>query len=98
MAEPLAAAGLTVADAGRRYRVGSDKIRTWIKRGELRAINTALALCGRPRWVIPADALAEFERRRSGDPRPKSPRRRRKETGIDFFPDVPDAGEGVDHG
>ena len=50
-------AGLTVADVARRYRVGEDKVRGWIARGELRAVNTATVLCGRPRWVISPDAL-----------------------------------------
>src|SRR5262249_18503933 len=50
------AAGLTVRDVARRYRVGEDKVRTWIARGELKAINTAAALCGRPRWIVPVEA------------------------------------------
>ena len=66
-----AAAGLTVRDVSRRYRVGEDKVRAWIARGELRAINTSTLLCSRPRWVVPVDALAEFERRRAGGPPPK---------------------------
>jgi excisionase family DNA binding protein len=80
------AAGLTVRDVARRYRVGEDKVRRWIGRGELRAVNTAAALCARPRWVIPAEALAEFERRRAGGPPPKPPRRRRRQVPVDYFP------------
>jgi transposase len=81
-------AGLTVREAALRYRVGPDKIRAWINRGELKAINTATQLCGRPRWVVPVDALAEFERRRTGGPVAKSPpRRRRKPQQIDYYPD-----------
>lgn len=80
--------GLTVREFSRRYRVGEDKVRAWIRRGELRAINTAAALCGRPRWVIPPEALPEFEKYRCGGPVPKSPRRRRRQTQeIDFYPD-----------
>jgi transposase len=79
--------GLTVRDIARRYRVGEDKVRGWITRGELRAINTAAALCGRPRWVIPVESLVEFERRRAGGPPPKLPRRRRRREQIDFYPD-----------
>ena len=79
-------AGLTVRDVARRYRVGEDKVRQWIARGELRAINTAAALCGRPRWVIPPEALVEFERRRAGGPPPQKPRRRRRTRTIDFYP------------
>ena len=84
---PAPAAGLTVRDVARRYRVGEDKVRAWIARGELKAINTAAVLCGRPRWVVPVDALAEFERRRAGGPPPKPQRRRRQPAPIDFYPD-----------
>jgi transposase len=82
-----AAFGLTVRDLARRYRVGEDKVRTWIRRGELRAINTANVLCGRPRWVVPVDALAEFERSRAGGVPPKPTRRRRRPAPVDYFPD-----------
>jgi transposase len=82
-------AGLTVHDVARRYRVGEDKVRTWIARGELKAINTASALCGRPRWVVPVEALAEFERRRTGGPPPTPPRRRRRQVLVDYYPDSP---------
>jgi len=82
------ATGFTVADVAQRYRVGEDKVRGWINRGELRAVNTAATLCGKPRWVIPPEALAEFERRRAGGPAPKAPRRRRPAAGfVDYFPD-----------
>jgi hypothetical protein len=84
---PPAQAGLTVADVARRYRVGEGKVRLWIRRCELAAVNTAAVLCGRPRWVIPADALAAFERRRAGGSPPKPPRRRRRQVAVDYFPD-----------
>lgn len=80
-------AGLTVDDMAKRYRVGPDKVRGWIARGELKAINTAAALCGRPRWVITPDALAAFENRRLGGPLPKPLRRRRRQEAIDYYPD-----------
>ena len=87
MSDASYAAGLTVRDLARRYRVGEDKIRGWIRCGEMRAVNTATALCGRPRWVVSPDALAEFERRRVSGPIPQ-PKRPRKKTGIvDYFPD-----------
>jgi transposase len=73
-AESLAAPGLTVRDVARRYRVSPDKVRGWIARGELPAVNTAAALCGKPRWVVTPDALASFERRRAGRPPPSRPR------------------------
>jgi excisionase family DNA binding protein len=79
--------GLTVADVAARLRVGEDKVRTWISRGELRAINTAEHLCGKPRWVVTPEALAEFERRRTGGPPPKPPKRRRRTDTTDYYPD-----------
>jgi excisionase family DNA binding protein len=81
------AAGLTVREFARRFRVGEDKVRAWIARRELRAVNTATALCGRPRWVITADSIAEFEKRRTGGVPPKPVRRRRKTAAVDFYPD-----------
>jgi hypothetical protein len=79
--------GLTVADVARRYRVGEDKVRGWINRGELRAVNTSRALCSRPRWVIPPESLAEFERRRAGGPASKpTGRRRRQAQEVDYYP------------
>jgi hypothetical protein len=62
------AAGLTVRDVARRYRVGGDKVRLWIARGELAAVNTAAALCGKPRFVVLPEHLAAFERRRAAAP------------------------------
>jgi transposase len=83
--------GLTVSDVARRYRVSPDKVRLWISRGELDAVNTASVLCGRPRYVVLPDALVVFERRRAGGPPPKPPRRR-KTAGLDYYPD---RGEGA---
>jgi hypothetical protein len=83
----VAPRGLTVADVAVRYRVSPDKVRVWIARGELPAVNTAAALCGKPRWVVTPDALAAFERRRAGGPPPKPPRRRKRSYQVDYFPD-----------
>jgi hypothetical protein len=80
--------GFTVADLAARYRVGPDKIRFWIKCGELTAINTSSALCARPRYIVTADALEKFERSRSVTPPPKQRRRRRsKQEIVDYYPD-----------
>ncbi len=80
--------GYTVADLARRYRVGTGKVRTWIARGELRGINTADVACGRPRWVIPPEALLEFEQRRAGGSPPKTVRRKRATGQVDYYADV----------
>jgi hypothetical protein len=77
--------GLTVADAAARYRVSPDKVRSWIRSGELFALNTSSAKCAKPRFVIPPDALERFERgRAAAQPKP-APRRRRKPLMIDYL-------------
>lgn len=78
--------GLTVEDIAKRYRVSPDKVRAWIRAGELKAINTAAARCAKPRFVIPPDALEEFERGRSVA-QPKTPRRKKREEVVDYYPD-----------
>jgi transposase len=80
------ARGLTVRDVARRYRVGEDKVRGWIRRSELVAVNTAAALCGKPRWVIPPEALAAFERARAAGTPPKPVRRLKRSQQIDYYP------------
>src|SRR5262245_11628903 len=85
----LPLAGLTVKDVARRFRISPDKVRGWISHGELRAINTAGVLCGRPRWIVTAEALAEFEQRRQGGPTSKPVKRRRvkRSDWVDYYPD-----------
>jgi hypothetical protein len=80
--------GFTVADLAKRYRVSPDKVRAWIKRGELPAVNTASAVCRKPRFVVLPDAVAAFEQRRGvAPPTPKPQRRRRRPEFIDFYAD-----------
>jgi len=79
--------GYTVAEVASRYRVGEDKVRAWIRRGELAAVNVASALCGRPQFRITAEALTAFERRRCAAPPPKPARQRRCPAQVDFYPD-----------
>lgn len=84
MPEPIR--GLTVRDVAARLRVGTSKVRAWIARGQLAALNTADVVCGRPRWVVTPEALAEFEARRSSAPPPK-PARRRRLAVRDYYPE-----------
>ncbi|HVS36454.1 MAG TPA: helix-turn-helix domain-containing protein [Gemmataceae bacterium] len=84
---PEPARGLTVDDIARRYCVSADKVRSWIQKGELTAVNVASSLCGRPQLRIVPEALAAFEEARSAAPPPKPPRRRRTPAMVDYFPD-----------
>jgi hypothetical protein len=79
-------AGLTVPEFSRRYRVSEDKVRGWIARGELPAVNVATNLSGRPRWRIMPDAVTQFEKVRGSTPPPKPPRRRHRPEVHDFYP------------
>ncbi len=79
--------GYTVADVAARFRVSPDKVRRWIARGELTAVNTASSVCGRPQLRITAEALAAFEQRRCAGPPPKPAYRRRRAVQVDFYPD-----------
>jgi excisionase family DNA binding protein len=77
----------SVRDVARRYRVGRDKVRGWIARGELRAVNVATARSGKGQYRITATAIADFEKVRSTVPLPSAPRRRTRQYAVDYFPD-----------
>ncbi len=88
MADSAPPRGFTVADVARRYRVSPDKVRIWIKRGEMSAIDTADRRCSRPRFVVTVEALDAFERRRAATtPQAPKPRRRKKTQDVDYFPE-----------
>jgi transposase len=61
-------AGFTVPEVARRFRVGAEKVRNWIRTGQLKAINTVDSQIGAKRWVIPPEALEEFEASRAFKP------------------------------
>jgi excisionase family DNA binding protein len=69
---------LTPPEVAKRLRVTADKVRAWIERGELAAVNVVDRLGGRPRWRISAEALAEFEERRTAMGRPARTKRAKK--------------------
>jgi hypothetical protein len=79
--------GLTTADVARLLRVSEDKIRRWLRSGELVGVNTATTLSARPRWVISPMALEEFQRKRTSAPPPKPARKQRRSPQVDFYPD-----------
>ena len=77
---------LTPPQIGEQYGVDPAKVLGWIRRGELRAMNVATTIGGRPRYrIAPAD-LAAFEAARSAGPTPRVSRRRRTDPSvIQFF-------------
>jgi hypothetical protein len=81
------APGWTVTDIARRHRVSPDRVRRWIATGQLRAFNRRDTRAGRPSWVVPPEALAEFERgRQAAAPNPPKSKRRKRIGLVDFFP------------
>jgi excisionase family DNA binding protein len=87
MSETLSERGYTTADAARLLRVSEDKIRAWIRAGELSAVNTARTRCGKPRFVILPHAIEQFATTRSPAEPPKPKRCRKRTQEIDFYPD-----------
>ena len=79
--------GYTVPELARRYRVSEEKVRGWIRRGELAAINTASTRCGKPRFVVPPEALQAFEQSRSAAMPKPAKKRKRLKVAVDYFPD-----------
>jgi excisionase family DNA binding protein len=78
---------LTPNELARLLRVSPDKVRAWIARGELKAVNTATTFCGKPRYVVLPHHLAEFEEKRHAAPPPTPPRRRQRMYEVDYYPD-----------
>jgi excisionase family DNA binding protein len=55
---------ITPPQVARQFAVSVEKVLAWIRNGELRAMNVAQRLGGRPRWRISPAALEEFIKRR----------------------------------
>jgi hypothetical protein len=88
--DTLPAAGFTVADLCRRWRVGEDKVRALIRRGELAALDLRSHRAGRPQYRVTHEAVIAFEQRRSTVPPPKPKQNKRQQPARswnDFFPD-----------
>jgi hypothetical protein len=83
---PLSRLGFSVADLCRRWKIGGDKIRGFVRRGELVAVNVAANLSGRPQWRITPESVERFEMRRSSVPVPKPQRRRHRPVAVDYYP------------
>lgn len=61
--------------------VGINKVHTWIRSGQLEAVNVSEGNA-RPRWRITPDALAAFDHKRSSRRaiQPAAPKRRRRDS------------------
>jgi hypothetical protein len=81
-----APSGYSVADLARRWKIGEDKVRAFLRKGELVAVNVATNLSGRQQWRISPESVEHFERRRSSAPPPTPQRRRRRAGAIDYYP------------
>lgn len=68
---------LTPPQVARLWGVSVDKVLTWIRSGELIAINASTSGSGRPRYLVDISALEAFERRRQVVAQKRIPRRRR---------------------
>ena len=79
---------LTPPEVAQLWGVSVGTIMTWIRNGELRAINLAKRLGGRPRYRIDVADLKDFENRRAYQPNvpvPRRPRKRRDNNVIQFY-------------
>lgn len=78
---------LTPPEVARQWGVSVDKVLTWIRSGELRAVNLATRLSGRPRYRIDINDLRDFEQRRAvvAPPTPSRTRKKPNSDVIQFF-------------
>jgi hypothetical protein len=83
--------GWTPRELARLLRVRVERVRGWIQDGSLKAINTAAAKCGKPRYVVLPHHLAEFERQHAAAAPKEGPRRRRRKATKDYYPDILDS-------
>jgi excisionase family DNA binding protein len=79
--------GLTVPELAKLLRVGEDKVRGWIRRGALRAVNVASRLLDKPRWVVLPVELERFLAGRQTAPAIKPARRQKRRSVKDYYPD-----------
>ncbi len=80
--------GFTPNQLAKLLRVSPDRIRAWIKSGELPALDTAPPRSRKPRFIVLPAHLEQFERKHRAVPTAtKPPRRRRRTAGVDFYPD-----------
>jgi len=70
----------------KRLGVKAETVISWIRSGELRAIDVARRNAKRPRYRIPTDAIIAFENGRTASPETRKPaKRRKKQTDVITF-------------
>ncbi len=77
----------TVKALCERYSVTEGTVLTWIRSGELKAINVGKRFgAKKPRWRVTQEAISAFElRRATSPPVPRAPRRKRSQEIMDYI-------------
>jgi excisionase family DNA binding protein len=77
----------TIAQVAEKYGVNASTVLSWIKSGDLPAINVGRSIAKKkPRWRVTASALEQFEQLRTATPPPPpAPRRTRKKPNVIQF-------------
>jgi excisionase family DNA binding protein len=79
----------TPKEYAKQLRVSPAKVIRWIRRGELRAVNVATSMSGRPRYLISLSEIEAFENLRATlPPQPKSrtkPKKKRDPNFIEYI-------------
>ena len=70
----------TIPSLAAHHGVGQYKIISWIRAGDLSAMNVAQTTASRPCWRIERAAWDRFKASRASTPPPPSPKRRRART------------------
>ena len=78
---------ITPPELAKRWGIDPAKVLTWIRAGELRAIDASTRPGGRPRYLIDERDVAAFEERRAvcSSPRPAARKDRRQTAGVTEF-------------
>ena len=84
---PLLAVYLSPADIAASRGINVVKVLTWIKTGELKAVNVATCAGRLPRWRISPADLEAFDTARAAVPQAPVTRRARRKAGhvVEFF-------------
>ena len=76
---------MTPPEVAQRLRVNAGKVLSWIRAGELPALNVATRPTGRPRYRISEADLLVFANRRAGAALPTPRRSKRRDQNVTEF-------------